>query len=85
MRAAVNIRGGADITQAIMRMGLSLCELLPISTGDVCPVAAEIKGKEKLFRAYHHPGAFAVEPTITLLATTPLELVSTLTELSRLV
>jgi hydrogenase maturation factor/predicted fused transcriptional regulator/phosphomethylpyrimidine kinase len=82
MRAAVNIRGGEDVTRALRRMGLSLSELPPVSTGDACPVAVEIEKTGKLFRAYCHPGAFGLEPTTTLLAETPLMLVSTLAELA---
>jgi predicted fused transcriptional regulator/phosphomethylpyrimidine kinase len=82
MRAAVNIRGGEDVNRALRRMGLSLSELPPVSTGDACPVAVEIEKTGKLFRAYCHPGAFGVEPTTTLLAETPLMLVSTLAELA---
>jgi predicted fused transcriptional regulator/phosphomethylpyrimidine kinase len=82
IRAAVNIRGGEDIDRALREMGLSLCELPPVSTGYACPVSVEIKNTGKLFQAYCHPGAIGIEPTTTLIAETPLMLVSNLAELA---
>ena len=82
VRAAVNVRGGEDVARALGEMGLSLSELPPVGAGDACPVSAEIEGTGRLSQAYHHPGAVGVEATTTLLAESPLMLVSTLGELA---
>ena len=44
--------------------------------GDTCPVTLYLINSDKLHTAYYHPGAFGIEPTITLLAQKPEELVS---------
>ena len=82
-RAAVSIRGGDDIVEALSGMGLSVRALPPTATGDACPVAVNISEAEELCDAYAHPGAFGIEPTTTLVGETPGQLLKTLIELAR--
>ena len=85
IRSAVSIRGGVDLVEALMSIGVNMKELESVSTGDICPVTVDIAESGKLYGAYHHPGAFGVEPTITVLAETPSKLLDTLKEAVKIV
>ena len=85
IRSAVSIRGGVDLVEALMSIGVKVKELAPVSTGDICPVTVDIAESGKLYGAYHHPGAFGVEPTLTVLAETPSKLLDTLKETVKIV
>lgn len=82
VRAAVNIRGGWDIVEALRTMGLRVLVLPPEATGDACPVTTYIREAVELWDAYAHPGAFGIEPTTTLIGETPGHLLETLIELA---
>ncbi len=83
LRAAVVLRGGEDIADALKRMGKSVAELPPESIGEGCPVARFLFSGGKIADAYCHPGAFGIEPTTTILAETPDELLTTIRALLR--
>lgn len=81
LRAGVALRGGEDIAEALRGMGLTVVELPPESIGEGCPVARFLFAGGNMADAYSHPGAFGIEPTTTILSTTPESLVETLREL----
>ena len=81
LRAAVALRGGDDIADALRDIGLSVMDLPPESIGEGCPVARFLFSGGKMADAYSHPGAFGIEPTTTILSTTPESLIETLREL----
>jgi predicted fused transcriptional regulator/phosphomethylpyrimidine kinase/hydrogenase maturation factor len=81
IRAAVNIKGDKDIAQILTKKGLYVCVLQSGSTEDACPVTTAIQGSGKVHRVYYHPGAFGVEPSITLLGESPEQLATPLIEL----
>ncbi len=83
LRAAVVLRGGEDIADALKRMGKSVAELPPESIGEGCPVARFLFSGGKIADAYCHPGAFGIEPTTTILAETPDDLLTTIRALLR--
>lgn len=83
LRAAVVLRGGEDIADALKRIGKSVAELPPESIGEGCPVARFLFSGGKIADAYCHPGAFGIEPTTTILAETPDELLTTIRALLR--
>ncbi len=83
LRAAVVLRGGEDISVALRGMGRGVVELPPESIGEGCPVARFLFSGGKMADAYSHPGAFGIEPTTTILAETPDDLVATIRELLR--
>ncbi|MDP2900239.1 MAG: hypothetical protein Q8O47_04655, partial [Candidatus Bathyarchaeota archaeon] len=57
--------------------------LPPESIGEGCPVARFLFSGGKIADAYCHPGAFGIEPTTTILAETPDELLTTIRALLR--
>jgi predicted fused transcriptional regulator/phosphomethylpyrimidine kinase len=81
LRAAVALRGGEDIVDALRSIGLSVVDLPPESIGEGCPVARFLFSGGNMADAYSHPGAFGIEPTTTILSTTPESLIETLREL----
>ena len=81
LRAAVALRGGDDIADALRDLGLSVVNLPPESLGEECPVARFLFSGGNMADAYSHPGAFGIEPTTTILSTTPESLIETLREL----
>ncbi len=83
LRAAVALRGGEDIADALRRMQLSVVSLPPESIGEGCPVARFLFSGGNMADAYSHPGAFGIEPTTTILSTTPESVIDTLRELLR--
>ena len=83
LRAAVVLRGGDDIAEALSKMGKVVVSLPPEAIGEGCPVARFIFSGGNLADAYSHPGAFGVEPTTTILEETPDKLIETLRELLR--
>jgi predicted fused transcriptional regulator/phosphomethylpyrimidine kinase/hydrogenase maturation factor len=85
LRAAVDLRGGEDIDQALRGMGLSVVDLPPESIGEGCPVARFLFSGGNMANAYSHPGAFGIESTTTILSTTPESLIETLRELLKYV
>ena len=83
LRAAIVLRGGDDVAEALRGIGLSVVSLPPESIGEGCPVARFLFSGGKIADAYSHPGAFGIESTTTLIAATPEELMKTLQELLR--
>jgi predicted fused transcriptional regulator/phosphomethylpyrimidine kinase/hydrogenase maturation factor len=83
LRAAVVLRGGDDVAEALRAMGKTVMGLPPETIGEGCPVARFIFAGGNMANAYSHPGAFGVEPTTTILDETPEKLVATLRELLR--
>jgi predicted fused transcriptional regulator/phosphomethylpyrimidine kinase/hydrogenase maturation factor len=81
LRAAIVLRGGDDIAEALKKMGKSVVNLPPESIGEGCPVARFLFSGGNMADAYSHPGAFGIEPTTTILAETPDKLIDTLREL----
>lgn len=73
-RAAVSVRGGQDVYDALEGMGLSVTLLPSEVGGEGCPVSVFLQRGGGLFDAYAHPGAFGIEPTTTIAAETPSEL-----------
>ncbi len=84
LRAAVNIMGRERIAEALREMGLEVVTLPPVGS-EGCPVADHLREAGEVHDAYYHPGAFAVEPTTTILAESPGRLVDILEGLSRCV
>jgi predicted fused transcriptional regulator/phosphomethylpyrimidine kinase len=83
IRSAIRVRGGGDIAGSLLSQGINVKELEIVETGDVCPVTTDITESGVLFGAYHHLGAFGVEPTTTILAETPLKLVGIIRKVIR--
>jgi predicted fused transcriptional regulator/phosphomethylpyrimidine kinase/hydrogenase maturation factor len=83
LRAAVVLRGGEDIADALKKIGKRVVGLPPEAMGEGCPVARFIFAGGNMSDAYCHPGAFGIEPTTTILDETPTMLVETLRELLR--
>jgi predicted fused transcriptional regulator/phosphomethylpyrimidine kinase/hydrogenase maturation factor len=83
LRAAVVLRGGDDVADALKAMGKTVVGLPPETIGEGCPVARFIFSGGNMADAYTHPGAFGVEPTTTILDETPVRLVAILRELLR--
>ncbi len=81
LRAAVALRGGDDIADALRDIGLSVVDLPPEYIGEGCPVARFLFSGGNMADAYSHPGAFGIEPTTTILSTTPESLIEILREL----
>ena len=82
-RAAVNMKAGRSILAALEKLGLEV-EEVPMGEGGACPVASYIARTGKICRAYFHPGALGVEPSVVLLGRDPWELVEFLKEVARL-
>ena len=81
LRAAVALRGGDDIADALRNIGLSVVDLPPEYIGKGCPVAQFLFSGGNMADAYSHPGAFGIESTTTILSTTPELLIDILREL----
>jgi predicted fused transcriptional regulator/phosphomethylpyrimidine kinase/hydrogenase maturation factor len=81
LRAAIALRGGEDIADALRGMGLRVVNLPPESIGECCPVARFLFSGGNMADAYSHPGAFGIEPTTTILSTNPEALIEILREL----
>ncbi len=81
LRAAVVVRGGDNVVDALREMGLTVVDLPPESIGEGCPVARFLFSGGKMADAYSHPGAFGIESTTTILSTTPEALIDILREL----
>ena len=77
-KAAVVIRGGAEVADALRAMGKVVMDLPAETIGDGCPVTRFISAGGKLVDAYSHPGAFGIEPTTTILGGSPEELLGIL-------
>ena len=82
-RAAVNIRAGSSVLAALKKLGLEV-EKVPMEEGGTCPVASYIARTGRICRAYFHPGALGVEPSVVLLGRDPWELVELLKEVAKL-
>ena len=80
-RSAIVIRGGIDIAEALITMGKKILYLPPESSNYYCPVAKYLENEHSVYDAYSHPGAFGIEPTTTILAETPKELIEIIGEL----
>jgi len=76
IKAALSIRGGEDIVTALESSRYSVKTLSSEVRGDACPVAIYLTEIDELCTAYYHPGAFGIEPTITILGQNPEEIVS---------
>ena len=85
LRAAVVIRGGDDVADALKEIGKTVVGLPPEAIGEGCPVARFIFSGGNMADAYSHPGAFGVEPTTTILDENPEGLIATLRGLLRYV
>ena len=83
-RAAVNMKAGRNVLAALEKLGLEV-EDVPMEEGGICPVASYIARTGRICRAYFHPGALGVEPSVVLLGRDPWELVELLKEVARLV
>lgn len=81
LRSAVNIRGRERIAEALREMGLVVV-ILPQVRSEGCPVTDHLREAGEARDAYYHPGAFAVEPTTTILAESPGKLLDILEGLS---
>jgi predicted fused transcriptional regulator/phosphomethylpyrimidine kinase len=84
-KAAVVVRGGRDIVEALSEMGKQVLVLPPESTGKICPVASYLEKGGEIFDVYNHPGAFGIEPTTTIVARSLREILDTLRELLKYV
>lgn len=84
-RAAVVIRGGQTIAEALKKLGKTVIILEPENLGEGCPVAFYLSKGGKTFDVYSHPGAFGIEPTTTLVARDLQEIMDTLRELLKIV
>jgi predicted fused transcriptional regulator/phosphomethylpyrimidine kinase/hydrogenase maturation factor len=71
LKAAVVVRGGEEVADALLAMGKTVMDLPPETVGEGCPVTRFLAAGGKLTDAYSHPGAFGVEPTTTIIAETP--------------
>lgn len=80
-RAAVNIRVTDDMSRRLSSIGLEAVTIPSEIEGDGCPVTLYLRTQNELADAYIHPGAFAVEPTTTILANSPRRLVEIVREL----
>ena len=76
IKAALSIRGGQDIVEALEGAGYNVKTLSPDVKGDTCPVALSLAETDELYTAYYHTGEFGIEPTVTLLGQNPEELVN---------
>jgi len=76
IKAALSIRGGQDIVEALEGAGYPVKTVSPDVNGDICPVALYLAETDDLYTAYYHPGEFGIEPTVTLLGQNPGELVN---------
>lgn len=74
MRAAVVVKGRNYIARTLEEMGLRV-HTLPAEATEGCPVSKYLREGGGIFDAYFHPGAFGVEPTITVVAGDPGDLV----------
>ena len=81
LRAAIALRGGDDIADVLRDIGLNVVDLPPENIVEGCPVARFLFSGGNIADAYSHPGAFGIEPTTTILSTTPESLIETLREL----
>jgi len=79
--SAINIRGGGDIPSLFDRVNLDYLVLPSKLMDPGCPVAYHLKKAEVLCDAYIHPGDFGIEPTTTILAESPSQLVEIVSEL----
>jgi len=82
-RAAINIRGSPEIVEALKELGIAV-EEVETEIVKPCPVSVHISRTDRVCRAYYHPGALGIEPTIVLLGKDPLELAETLKKLVRI-
>ncbi len=82
VRAAINLRGGEDVAEALKEMGLKI-KHLPAEAHGPCPVADHIKAAGELYDAYLHPGAVGIEATTTILGREPEEIVDVVLRLAR--
>jgi len=80
-RSAIVIRGGIDLAEALITMGKKILYLPPESSNYYCPVAKYLEHENSVYDAYSHPGAFGIEPTTTILAETPKEILDIIKEL----
>jgi len=81
LRAAIVLRGGEDIAEALMEIGLRVESLPPEMIGEGCPVARFIFSGGNIADVYSHPGAFGIEPTTTIIAENPEKLIKILGQL----
>jgi len=82
-RAAINIRGSPEIVEALRELGIAV-EEVETEIVKPCPVSVHISRTDIVRRAYYHPGALGIEPTVVLLGKSPLELVETIKKLVRI-
>ena len=81
IRAAINLRGGEEVAEALEEMGLRV-RRLPPSEG-ACPIADYIESTEELHDAYLHPGALGIEASTVILGEDPRWIVDVVLRLAR--
>ena len=81
IRAAINLRGGEDVAEALEEMGLRV-RRLPPSEG-ACPIADYIESAEELHDAYIHPGGLGIEASTVILGENPRWIVDVVLRLAR--
>ncbi len=84
-RAAVVIKGGQNIAEALKKLGKTVIILESGNPGEGCPVSYYLSTGGKVFDVYSHPGAFGIEPTTTLVARDLHEILDVLLELLKIV
>lgn len=80
-RAAVNIKADEKIQKGLESLGCKVMVLPSKIEGEGCPVALHLDDADSIVDAYLHPGDFGVEPTTTILGTSPSVLVDLLEKL----
>ena len=74
IRACVNIRANSNIIKALKNMGINVVEVGISESKMGCPIIDFIIEKKIIAKAYYHPGARGIEPSIVILGKDPLEL-----------
>jgi len=74
MRAAINIKFDKQLIERLQKLELELVKIPSELRSEICPVTAYIKKTDSLSDVYIHPGVFGIEPSITIIAREPEEL-----------
>lgn len=80
-RAAANIRLDEEILRSMEKLNLNIIRIPSRVDGGICPVTNYIERVGVLADVYVHPGAFGIEPSVTLLAKEPEELLEVIREI----
>ena len=80
MRAAISIRGGHDLSDALTKLGHRV-KIISDVKSDVCLGTLTVVEADELYTVYYHLGAFGIEPTITIIGRKPSELLEIIQKL----